>query len=52
MAKKDEMKMAVVAGASYAIEYKERNPRATESEIMNHVNQQMAKIIEDIENND
>ncbi|MEK6847522.1 MAG: hypothetical protein AABX50_00150 [Nanoarchaeota archaeon] len=49
MVKKETMKMAIVAGAAAAMKYKEKNPNATESEIMNHVTQNMEKIIRDIE---
>lgn len=49
MAKKETMKMAIVAGAAAAMKYKEKHPNASESEIMNHVTQNMSKIIEDIE---
>ena len=34
MAKKEKIKMAVIAGASYAIRYKEEHPNASESETM------------------
>lgn len=52
MAKKDVVKRAIIAGASSALNYKERNPRATESEIMSHVTKEMKKLIEDIEEDD
>ena len=48
MVKKETMKMAVVAGAAVAMKYKEKHPNASESEIMNHVTQNMSRIIEDI----
>jgi hypothetical protein len=49
MDKKEKMKMAVVAGASYAIRYKEEHPKATESETMSYVTKSMRKIIRDVE---
>ena len=44
--------MAVVAGASYAMKYKEKKPHASESEIMTYVTDNIDKIIDDIEKND
>lgn len=49
MAEKDKVKMAVVAGAAAAMEYKEQNPRASESEVMGYVTKKMVKIIRDLE---
>lgn len=51
MVEDEKLKMAVIAGASYALKYQERNPRASESEIMNHVSENLGKIINDIEEN-
>ena len=51
MAKKDKVKMAIIAGASYALKYQERNPGASESQIMDHVSKNMGRIIQDIEDN-
>jgi hypothetical protein len=42
-------KLAVIAGAAEALTYKERNPRATESEIMQHITQQIRNIINKID---
>jgi hypothetical protein len=49
MVKKEMIKMAIVAGAAAAMKYKESHPNASESEVMNHVTQNMGKIIRDIE---
>lgn len=49
MAQKDKVKMAVIAGASYALRYKERKPSASESEVMSYVTKNMEKIVGDIE---
>ena len=49
MAKKENIKMAIVAGAAAAMKYKEKYPHATESEVINHVTQNMSHIIRDIE---
>ncbi len=51
MVKKEIMKMAVVAGAATAMKYKEKHPNASESEVMNHVTQNISRIIEDIDEN-
>ena len=51
MAKKDKVKMAIIAGASYALKYQERNSGASESQIMNYVSENLGKIIDDIEEN-
>ena len=45
----DKIKMAVIAGASYALKFQERNPGASESQIMNHVSSNLGRIISDIE---
>ena len=49
MAERDKVKMAIIAGASYALEYMQRNPGASESQIMDHVSKNMGRIISDIE---
>ena len=49
---KDAVKRAVIAGASYALKYKEENERATESEVIIYVTKNIRKIIDDIEEND
>ena len=47
--KKDEMlKRAFIAGAGAALKYTERNPNASESEIMSHITKEMKKVIEEI----
>jgi len=49
MTEKDKVKMAVVAGAAAAFDYKENHPSATESEVMGYVTKKMVKIIRDLE---
>ena len=49
MDKKEKIKMAIIAGAAAAIEYKENHPKATESEVMGYVTKKMPKIIRDLE---
>ncbi len=52
MADRDKIKMAIIAGASYALRYQERNPGASEAQVMNHVSENLGRIINDIEEND
>lgn len=49
---KQKLVMAVIAGASNALSYKERKPSATESEIMNHITRNIKEIISKIEEED
>lgn len=46
---KEFVKRAVVAGAAAALKYKERNPKATESEIMSHVIKEIKRILREID---
>lgn len=48
MGEKEMIKMAVIAGASYAMRYKEEHPRANESEVMNFVAMETNKIIHEL----
>lgn len=49
MAEEEVLKRVFIAGAAAAISYKERNPRAPESEVMSHVTKEMKKMIKGIE---
>lgn len=49
MVKDGTIKRIFIAGAAAALDYKERHPNATESEVMSYVTQQMGKLIKDIE---
>ena len=51
MAERDEkkIKMAVIAGASEALNYQMKNPRATESEILQHVSKRIRELVRNIE---
>jgi len=51
MSEKDKVKRAIIAGASYALKYQEKNPGASETKVMNYVSENMGKIISDIEEN-
>lgn len=44
-----KLKMAVISGAAKAIRYKERNPRATEPEVIQHITKNVSEILEKIE---
>lgn len=39
------LKMAVIAGASYAFKYMEQHPKATEAEAISYVTRNLDKII-------
>jgi len=40
-----KIKMAIISGASHAIRYKEENPRASESEVIQHVSNKAGEIL-------
>ena len=43
------VKMAVIAGASYALRYKEEHPRAQDTEVLNYVAGETKRIIHELE---
>jgi len=43
------LKMAVIAGASHAIRYKERHPKAQEHEVIENVTKEVDKILAKID---
>jgi hypothetical protein len=45
-------RMAVIAGAASALRYKEKNPRATEQEVLQHVTNNADDIIDRIDVNE
>lgn len=47
--KEEKVKRIFIAGAAAALDYKERNPHASESEVMSHVTKQMRHVIAEIE---
>ena len=49
MAKQKELKMAIIAGASHAMRYKEEHPNASESEVIQAVNREMHEILRKID---
>ena len=49
MVKDGVIKRIFIAGAAASLNYKERHPNATESEIMSHITREMDKLIKAIE---
>jgi hypothetical protein len=50
MAKEDKMiKMAIIAGASHALKYKNKNFRATDDEILQHISENVGDILSNID---
>lgn len=47
-----KLKMAVISGASHALDYKDNNPRATEQEIIRYITSMANQIISKIEDKD
>ena len=46
---RDNIKMAVISGASHALKYKDRNPRATNEEAIRHITDNIDDILRKIE---
>jgi len=46
---RDNIKMAVISGASHALKYRDKNPRATNEEAIRHVTDKMDEILAKIE---
>ncbi|MFH1802992.1 MAG: hypothetical protein ABH864_06120 [archaeon] len=44
-----KLRLAVIAGASHALRYKEENPRATDREALKHVTEHADSIANDVE---
>jgi len=49
MVEKQTVKIAIIAGASYALKYVEEHPKATESETMGYVTKNINKIIDGLD---
>ena len=49
MEEEKRLKMAIISGASHAIRYKEENPRAMESEVIQHVTNNVDSILDKID---
>lgn len=52
MEEKKRMKMAIIAGASHALKFKEKNSEASEETILQHITKEAGKILENIDNGD
>jgi len=49
MEEEKRLKMAIIAGAAKAIRFKERNPKALEQEVIQHVTENVGEILEKID---
>ena len=49
MAADKKLKMAVIAGASHAMRYKEQNPQASASEVVRHIAREVNGILNQID---
>ncbi|MFH1290447.1 MAG: hypothetical protein ABIH92_03495 [Nanoarchaeota archaeon] len=47
-----KVKMAAISGASHALKFKEKNPQATDPEIIKHVTSIMDEIVAKIEDDE
>ncbi len=46
---RDNIKMAVISGASHALKFRDKNPRATNEEAIRHISEKMDEILAKIE---
>ncbi len=46
---RDNIKMAVISGASHALKFRDRYPRSTNEEAIRHVSEKMDEILSKIE---
>ena len=49
MDKKEKLKMAVISGASHALKYKRSNYRASDDEVLQHINREADSIIDKLD---
>ena len=49
---RDNIKMAVISGASHALKYRGKNPRASNEEVIRYVTERMDEILSKIEEED
>lgn len=47
-----KLRMAVIAGASHAIKYRDTHLRASTAEVIKHINEQMDNILATMEQNE
>ena len=50
MGKEKELLMAIISGASHAIRFKEKNPKATEEEVIKHISKKAPEILNKLDN--
>ena len=43
------LKMAIISGAAHALQYKEKNPRATEQEVIQYVSAEIENILDKLD---
>lgn len=48
MEETNQLKLAVISGASHALQYKKSNPRASDEEALRHVTRNMREILSKI----
>jgi hypothetical protein len=44
------LKMAIIAGAANAVKFKDKNPRATEDQVIRHISENAEEILDKIDN--
>lgn len=49
MESKKRMKMAIIAGASHAVRFKEKNPGASEEQVIQHITKEAENILSKID---
>ena len=49
MENEKKFRVAVIAGASHALKYKEQHPRATEQEVLQYISKEAKKIVGEID---
>jgi predicted alpha/beta-hydrolase family hydrolase len=49
MVEDNKLRLAVIAGASHALKYREENPRATDRDALKFVAERIAQILREIE---
>jgi hypothetical protein len=52
MTSKEELKIALVAGASHALKYKNLNPKSSDEEAIQHVSRQSDEILSHLQTED
>ncbi len=50
MTEDNKIKLAVMAGAAHALRYSQKNPRAQEQEILQHISTNIDEILEHVDN--